>query len=355
MNKNNLFPKMLALLVLSLVVSAPGLKAAPFYQGKTLVLIEGRRPGGTGSFRAQATAKYLQKHLPGRPSIVYKFMPGGGGTQAANYLANVAKRDGLTIANVGTGVYSNALFGARGVRYKLDDFVFLGSATSGGPYTLIIRAELGIDTVEKLKAYRGLRFGQRSVGHTMYILDRLIAFVLDLKEPRWVLGYSSPEIKAALRRGETDAQSTNLSSFVRDQLDWLKDGYTVPIVVRNTKGRGSEFVPRFPQGRAHLDQYADTALKREVLHFHNSSRPGSSVFFAPRGIPDAALKALRQAFVKTWKDPLFPEEYKRLTAEAADPVTGEEIEEALKKIPNDPKIRKVYQQIIGAGPLPLSR
>ena len=357
MTTNILFPKMFAMLILSLVIPAQGPKAvaAPYYKGKTLVLIEGRRPGGTGSFRALATTKYLQKHIPGRPSIVYKYMPGGGGTQAANYLANVARRDGLTIANVGTGVYSNAMFGARGVRYKLDDFVFLGSPTSGGPYTLIIRPELALDSVEKLKAYRGLRFGQRSVGHTMYIMDRIMAYVLDLNEPRWILGYSSPEIKAAIRRGEADAQSTNLNSFTRDQLDWLKEGFTVPIVVRNTKGRGADFVPRFPQGRAHLDQYADTALKREVLRFHNSSRPGSSVFFAPRGIPDVALKALRQGFVNTWKDPLFPEEYKRLTGEPADPVTGEEIEEALKNIPKDRKIRKVYQQIIGAGPLPPSK
>ncbi len=79
------------------------------------------------------------------------------------------------------------------------------------------------------------------------------------------------------------------------------------------------------------------------------------MFFAPKGIPEAALKELRQAFIQTWDDPLFPAEYKQLTAEAADPVTGEEIEEALKNIPNDPKIQKVYRQIIGAGPLPPSR
>ena len=52
---------------------------------------------------------------------------------------------------------------------------------------------------------------------------------------------------------------------------------------------------------------------------------------------------------------MFPAEYKRLTAEPADPVTGEEIQQALKNIPNDPQIQKVYQQIIGAGPLPLGR
>ncbi len=97
--------------------------AAPYYEGKTLVVIEGRRPGGTGSLRTQATMKYVQKHLSGNPSIVYKYMPGGGGTAAANHMANRAKRDGLTIANIGTGLYSNAMFGARGVRYKLEDFV----------------------------------------------------------------------------------------------------------------------------------------------------------------------------------------------------------------------------------------
>ncbi len=223
MMQNRSFPLVLIWLIvvfvcLGLVEKTP---AAPYYKGKTLVLIEGRRPGGTGSFRAQATAKYLQKHLPGQPTIVFKYMPGGGGTAAANYLANVSKPDGLTIANIGTGVYSNALFGARGVRYKLDDFSFLGSATSGGPYTLIIRPDLRLDSVEKLKAHRGLRFGQRSVGHTMYILDRLMAYVLELKEPKWVLGYSSSEIQSALRRGEADAQSTNLNSFVRNQLEWL--------------------------------------------------------------------------------------------------------------------------------------
>ncbi len=43
--------------------------AAPYYEGKTLVVIEGRRPGGTGSLRTQATMKYVQKHLSGNPAL----------------------------------------------------------------------------------------------------------------------------------------------------------------------------------------------------------------------------------------------------------------------------------------------
>ncbi len=36
----------------------------------------------------------------------------------------------------------------------------------------------------------------------------------------------------------------------------------------------------------------------------------------------------------------------------ADPITGEEIEQTLRNRPKDPKLMKLYRQLIGAGPLP---
>lgn len=349
----------LALLSTVLLVASRGSAAtgeSPFYQDKTITVVEGRAAGGTGSFRTQAVVKYLQKHLPGNPGFLYQHMAGGGGTAAANHLTNVAKRDGLTIGNIGTGVYSAAIFGAKGVRYKLDDFIFLGSASTGGPYMLVVRPGLRLDTAEKLRTHKGLRFAQRSVGHTMYILDRMMSFVLELPEPRWILGYNDQEIEMAVQRGEADARSTNLNSYLRDTPHWLKEGFTVPIVMRNTKGRGAEFVPAFPQQKvAHLDQFLDTQLKRAVVRLHDSSRPGSSVFMVSRGIPEPALKALREAFEKVWKDPQFAEEYKKLTGEPTDPITGEEIHQVLEQMPKEPKIMEVYKQIIGAGALPPAR
>jgi tripartite-type tricarboxylate transporter receptor subunit TctC len=92
---------------------------APYYQGKTITILEGRTAGGTGSLRVQAVAKYLPKYLPGNPTLVFQYMPAGGGLNAANHVANVAKRDGLTIGNVSSGVFSNAIFKAPQVRYKL--------------------------------------------------------------------------------------------------------------------------------------------------------------------------------------------------------------------------------------------
>ena len=62
-----------------------------FYEDKTVAMIQGPSPGGHGSLRAQVLVKYLKEHLTGNPAFVHKNMPGGG-SLAANYIANVTNR-----------------------------------------------------------------------------------------------------------------------------------------------------------------------------------------------------------------------------------------------------------------------
>jgi len=351
--------RVLATLLVSLSVFLTTYRAAnaetPYYQGKTVVVIQGRTPGGLGDLRTRAVLQYLQKYLPGNPTIVSQYRPAGGGTAATNHMANVVKRDGLTLASTGSSMYSNAILGTRGVRYTMDDFHILGSPTSGGPYTLIVRPDLELNTVEKLRSYKGLRIAQRSVGHSMYILDRMFAFILELQDPKWILGYSSQEVYIALERKEADGQTNTIFNFMRATPHWMKQGFTTPIVMRNVKGKGAELAPKFPQSTATLDKYVDTDLKRGVMQLYYSTRPASSGFIVPKGIPDAALKDLKTAFNKIWEDPQFAKDYRRLTGEPALPVTGEEIEAALRKIPKNPKFMRVYKQVISAGPLPPGR
>ena len=343
---------MIISLLVCMITGDPAV-AAPFYEGKTLTVVIGTSPGGTGDFRARAVSQFLQKHLSGSPSIVYKYIRNP--IHAANHVANVAKRNGLTIIFVSPGLYSNAILGTRGVRYQAEDYIPLGSPYPGGPYLLVTRPDLHLDNVEKLRAYKGLRFAQRSVGSSMYNLDRLMAFVLDLPEPRWILGYSSPEVPAALERKEADAQTTTLPGFVRDRKHWLKEGFAVPVVMKNTKGRGTEVEPTFPQDREAVDQFADTKLKREILKFHNAMRPSGMLMLAPKGIPEPALMDLRTALQKTWDDPAFAKAYNKLTGETADPMVGKEIEANLRRIPKDPKVMATYKKIISAGPIPPSQ
>src|SRR6187200_1250963 len=72
---------------------------APFFQGKTITIVQGRDPGGTGDLRVRALVPFLQKYIPGSPTIVMEFMPGGGSRKAANHLFRTSRPDGLTIGN----------------------------------------------------------------------------------------------------------------------------------------------------------------------------------------------------------------------------------------------------------------
>ena len=243
---------------LFIVTSVPKTSAASFYEGKTLTVLQGRTPGGLGDTRVRIVTEYLRKHLPGNPTIVFKYMPGAGGTVAANHMVNMVKKDGLAIANIGSAFITHGIVGGRGVRYKLDDFDFLGAPTTAGPDVLIVRPELGLTTVEKLRAYKGLRFAERSIGHSLYVRDRIFAYVLNLKDTKWVVGYSSREINPAIERGEADAKTDGLDTFLRETPHWLEKGFAVPVLIKTAKGEGAELVPEFPQNVATLNQYADT-------------------------------------------------------------------------------------------------
>jgi hypothetical protein len=114
-------------------------------------------------------------------------------------------------------------------------------------------------------------------------------------------------------------------------------------------------VSEFPQNRPTLDQFADNDLKRAVMRFHNATRPTGAPYFAPKGIPEPALKALRDGFHRMFADPQFAMEYERLAAEEVDPMTGEEIDQVVRQLPMEPRIAEVYKELIGAGPLPPAR
>ena len=80
-------------LVLAIVLAGP-LQAAESYAGKTLELIVGAPPGGGYDIYARAVARHFGRHIPGEPTVVVKNMPGAGSAKAAQYIANIAPKDG---------------------------------------------------------------------------------------------------------------------------------------------------------------------------------------------------------------------------------------------------------------------
>lgn len=86
----------------------------PFYQGKTINFIVSSDAGGTSDLRVKSLVPYLQKYIPGNPTVVVEYMPGGGGRKAANYVYRSAKADGLMIGSMGTTLLAAAIQGESG-------------------------------------------------------------------------------------------------------------------------------------------------------------------------------------------------------------------------------------------------
>src|SRR5215813_11211636 len=139
----NLSNKFLLVVLLTFLVIAPELALAqtPFYQGKTITIVQGRDPGGTGDMRVRALMPFLQKYIPGNPTIVSEYMPGGGSRKAANHVFRSSRPDGLTIGNFSSAMVSLAILGESGVLYDIDKFHYLGSPYSTYHSIFVTRKE----------------------------------------------------------------------------------------------------------------------------------------------------------------------------------------------------------------------
>ena len=130
--------------------------------------------GGTGDLRRKALFP-LQKYIPGNPTIISDYMPGGGGRKAANHVYRVARPDGLTIGGMSSSLVTNAILDTGGVQYDIDKLIYLGSPVSVFHYIFLTRREAGLNSLEKLRATTGVRIGAQEVGHNVYITGRLFS------------------------------------------------------------------------------------------------------------------------------------------------------------------------------------
>jgi len=336
-----------ALVCLSLV--GYGFSQSPFYQGKTITVIQGLEPGGTGDLRRKALFPFLQKHIPGNPQIISEYMPGGGGRKAANYIFRTARPDGLTIGGVSAPMIANAILGAAGVQYDIDKFAYLGSPVSVFNYIFISRKEAGLNSLEKLRSAAGVRIGAQEVGHDIYITGRLFAYLLTIREPKFVVSYSGPEVDLALMRGELDARATSLETFVQRNADWLEKGLVdLHAIVEIPKGSRPVQFARLPE----LEAFVKADKDRKLLMLYRAFRLVGTPYILPPGTPKAQVQVLQDAMRKAFKDPGFHREFKRLAGFEVTPLMPEEQEKAIRELPRDAEVIELFKKLAGPDPLP---
>ena len=125
------------LAALALVAGAHAATAqsvADFYKGKTVTILVGSDVGGGYDLTARTVAHYLARHVPGRPNVIVQNKPGASSIVAANYVYEIAPKDGTVIAAVQRPIPFQTLFGDTGVRFDVRKMQWLGSTTNSSAW-----------------------------------------------------------------------------------------------------------------------------------------------------------------------------------------------------------------------------
>jgi tripartite-type tricarboxylate transporter receptor subunit TctC len=329
----------------------PGFSQAPFYQGKTINVVYGGGPGGTVDLRFRATAAVLRKHIPGRPTFVIEYMPGGGSRKAGNFIYR-ARPDGLTMGVMLSSFVPAAVLGLSGVLYDIDKLHYLGSPTSGEPYIFVTRKEARLDSIEKLRNASGVRIGAQSVGHNLYNIGRISAYVLGMKDPKFITGFAQgDEVNLAMMQGELDARWTIQATLVRQAPEWIeKKLVDFHLVNEVPKGRRHPH-PVFAQ-LPDIERFTKTDRERKILAMQRAFVSAGTPFLLPPGTPPNRVKIMRDAMRKTFADPEFLAEFKKLVGEEPDPLPAEELEKAIRELPRDRETVDLFNKLSGADPMP---
>jgi tripartite-type tricarboxylate transporter receptor subunit TctC len=318
----------------------------PFYQGKNITVIQSRNPGGLGDIRVRTLMSYLQKYIPGNPTIVMEFMPGGGGRKAANQIFLRTRADGLTIGAMSEGIIHNAIVGEVGVEYELDKFNFLGAADRDTHHVFFTHKRLGATDLQKLLATEGVRIGAESVGHSSWVGARIFVYFLGLKAVKFAVGYGSPELDQAILAGEVDGRSHNVQSL--QQSPELVDQSNLHAIIEWRRGEKNPKFGNLPE----LETFAKSETERRLLAMIRNVKVAGSPYILPPNTPKDRVQILVEAMRRAISDPEYHKDYAKLTGVAPTPVTAEDQAKAIREIPRDPDIIGLYKTLTGRDPMP---
>lgn len=322
---------------------------SPFYQDKTINVILGGPPAGAADMRTRAVVNVLRKHISGNPTIVVQYMPAGGGRQAANHVYKAAKPDGLTIGSMGAALVANAVLGESGVQYDIDKLIYLGTPDSAQHYLLISHREAGLNSLEKLRSTAGVRVGGQSVGHPVYITGRVFAYLIGLTDPKFVTGYSGPQLDIALARREIDARVTTGETMLVRSPEWLEKGLVdVHAGIEIPKGKKNQRFTDLPE----IESFAKSDREKKLVEMFRAFRLAGQNFFLPPGTPKERVQILQDAMRKTLSDPEFQKEFEKLAGDDPSPLMADALEKVIRELPRDAQVVELFNKLAGPDPLP---
>lgn len=288
-----------------------------YYVNKSLTIYAGYPPGGGIDNEMRTLARFLPDHIPGRPNIIAKNMPGAGGLVLGNYLYTKAEKDGFEVGMPGrSGFLLANSIGHKGARYVLTEFTYVGSTASTNAI-LWVSNRTGIKNLEDLKkAKKTIVLGGLSSRSQNVVVPKIL--VKYHKFPfRVVHGYPGMNaVLLAIERAEVDAVFSHEGSIQSQRPDLVRNKKIIPIF---------QTFPVEPNLPLIMSFVSDPEEKALLTLMSAPARVGVPLLGPPDMNKDATA-VLRKAHQSVTKDKKFIE-YAAKRGIHVSPSTGPELHE----------------------------
>ncbi len=316
----------------AIALSSSAIGAEVSYAGKTVQMVVASNAGGGTDRIGRLFGLYLEKYLPGKPNIVYRNMGAGGGKiRAANFLANQAKPDGLTVMQTDSSVVLPSNVRRKVSKYDPRQFQPIGGFNAGGSVVFVRKGVMARLTGSGEPIVIGAISGSRSWQAMMVWGKAYLGWNV-----RWIPGYKGTRsLMKALRQGEIDMMATASSRRI-DRL--MKDGVIELVAQEGVGGlSGQKARASYPNVPVFPLMLKKKKLPQIAWDGYNSWIGPSQVdkwLALPPNTPKAHLAAYRAAFDKTVNDKSFMKLLKKLFSKDAVIMSGEEIAAVINSVQN---------------------
>jgi len=282
-------------LALTTPSAAQAQSVAEFYKGKTVELLIGYSGGGGYDVYARLLARHMGKHIPGNPTVVPRNMPGAGSLVLANWLYNVAPKDGTAFGIIGSGTGFDPLLGIEAAKFDPTRFLWVGSMNNETSVCVSWHTS-GITRFEDVLD-REMVVGGTGPSADTDQFPRVTNAVLGTKF-KLVSGYpGGNDINLAMERGEVHGRcGWSWSSVISTRMDWFRQK-RVHVLFQMALNKHAD-LPDVPL----VVDLAKTDEQRQILRLIFARQALGRPFLAPPGMPQERADALRKAFVDTMKD-----------------------------------------------------
>src|SRR6266852_207703 len=321
-------PTFAGLLSLVLANASPATAQPDLLAGKSVQMIIGFGAGGGYDLWARTLGRHIGRHLPSHPNVIPQNMPGAGSYTAANYLFNIAPKDGSALGIIARDAALGPLTGVTGARFDPTRLSWIGTPTKETNVCIAFHTA-AVKTVADLYD-KQLILGDTGPGTGTRSYPKVLNDVLGFKF-RLVAGFpSSVEVFLAMERGEVDGICESLDSIKNRRPDWIPTK-KIAILFQG----GAQPNPEL-KGVPFVHDLARTPEQKQALEFLYAGQGIGRPFVAPPDLPANRLKMLRDAFNATMKNADFVAEVRKSKLDL-DPEDGEHLAALIAKIYATPK------------------